>query len=177
MSVSELQSMLESMGIEMNIEFVDILVKSASSDGNLCLDETEFMNWVYKIQSIREDLCRKTDDKDAPEAEFDEEEDMKNDLRAAFWLVLRILYYGNSLLKSVSSRVFDKDGNGYISLDELKSAMEIMDESITEEQLTEIFRMADSDRDGKICYEGATGIHLIDKKIILLNIPFYFQIS
>lgn len=50
--------------------------------------------------------------------------------------------------------MFDKDGNGYISLDELKSAMEIMDESITDQQLTEIFRMADSDRDGKICYEG-----------------------
>lgn len=29
-----------------------------------------------------------------------------------------------------------------------------MDETITEEQLTEIFRMADSDRDGKICYDG-----------------------
>lgn len=51
-------------------------------------------------------------------------------------------------------RVFDKDGNGYISQDELRSAMEIMDESITEEQLNEIFKMADTDRDGKICYEG-----------------------
>lgn len=56
--------------------------------------------------------------------------------------------------------MFDKDGNGYISLDELKSAMEIMDESITDQQLTEIFRMADSDRDGKICYEGKDAIRL-----------------
>lgn len=83
MSVSELQAMLESMGIEMNIEFIDILVKEASG-GNLCLDETEFMNWVYKIQSIREDLSKKKADQ-TPDAEFDEEEDLHNDLRAAFW--------------------------------------------------------------------------------------------
>lgn len=34
--------------------------------------------------------------------------------------------------------------------------MEIMDESITEEQLSDLFKMADTDRDGKICYEGKT---------------------
>lgn len=32
--------------------------------------------------------------------------------------------------------------------------MEIIDETITEDQLTEIFKMADVDRDGKINYEG-----------------------
>lgn len=58
------------------------------------------------------------------------------------------------LILNIISRVFDKDGNGFISLEELKSAMEIIDESITEEQLTDIFKMADTDRDGKICYEG-----------------------
>lgn len=82
MSVSELQAMLENMGIIMNLEFIDILVKEASGSGNLCLDETEFMNWVYKIQTIREELSRK---KDEAQPEFDEEEDLKNDLRAAFW--------------------------------------------------------------------------------------------
>lgn len=152
MSVSELQAMLESMGIEMNIEFIDILVKEASG-GNLCLDETEFMNWVYKIQSIREDLSKKKADQ-TPDAEFDEEEDLHNDLRAAFWWVNSGIFGEFVVLNGLFHRVFDKDGNGYISLDELKSAMEIMDESITDEQLTEIFRMADSDRDGKICYQG-----------------------
>lgn len=134
MSVSELSSMLQEMGIEMNLEFIDILVKEASG-GNLCLDETEFMNWVYKIQTIREDQAKKSGEEGTSSSkELDEEEEVKNDFRAAFW-------------------VFDKDGNGYISQDELRSAMEIMDESITEEQLNEIFKMADTDRDGKICYE------------------------
>lgn len=32
--------------------------------------------------------------------------------------------------------------------------MEIIDESITEQQLTDLFKLADLDRDGKICYEG-----------------------
>lgn len=50
--------------------------------------------------------------------------------------------------------VFDKDSNGYITKDELQSAMEIIDEKISEEQLNEIYRMADVDKDGKICYEG-----------------------
>lgn len=78
--------MLESMGIEMNIEFIDILVKEASDSGNLCLDETEFMNWVFKIQSIREDLSKKKDEKAAAaDAELEEEEELYNDLRAAFW--------------------------------------------------------------------------------------------
>lgn len=83
MSVSELQAMLENMGIPLTWEFTDILVKSASNSGNLCLDETEFMNWVYKIQTIREDLCKKN--KTDPITPEEEDEDLKNDLRAAFW--------------------------------------------------------------------------------------------
>lgn len=78
----------------------------------------------------------------------------------------------------INSRVFDKDGNGYISLEELKSAMEIMDETITEEQLAEIFKMADSDRDGKICYEGGnnTNYNLISLRF-LIDFLRCFQIS
>lgn len=86
MSVSELQAMLEHMGIEMNIEFIDLLVKEASGSGNLCLDETEFMNWVYKIQTIREDFSNKKDkEKAAKETKEEEYDELQNDLKAAFW--------------------------------------------------------------------------------------------
>lgn len=71
--------------------------------------------------------------------------------------------------------MFDKDGNGYISLDELKSAMEIMDESITDQQLTEIFRMADSDRDGKICYEGKDPHWIVLAGLIYLCLIISFR--
>lgn len=84
MSVSELQGMLENMGILLTWEFTDMLVKSASKSGNLCLDETEFMNWVYKIQMVREDVS-KNKDKTEPITPEEEDEDLKNDLRAAFW--------------------------------------------------------------------------------------------
>ncbi|OTF76059.1 Calmodulin-like protein, partial [Euroglyphus maynei] len=49
--------------------------------------------------------------------------------------------------------VFDKDKNGYITRDELKSAMLMMDETITEKDLDELLKSIDHDRDGKINYE------------------------
>lgn len=54
----------------------------------------------------------------------------------------------------VSCRVFDRDGNGYITRDELQTAMEMMQENVTETQVNEMLQLADIDRDGKINYEG-----------------------
>lgn len=63
-----------------------------------------------------------------------DEEDIEQDLRAAFL-------------------VFDKDHNGYITKDELKSAMQIMGESLTDSDIDELLRMTDLDKDGRIDYE------------------------
>lgn len=51
-------------------------------------------------------------------------------------------------------RVFDLDRNGYITRDELRTAMEMIGEPVTETQLTEFIDMADTDKDGRINYEG-----------------------
>lgn len=51
-------------------------------------------------------------------------------------------------------RVFDRDGNGYITRDELQTAMDMIGETVTEQQLTEMLALADLDKDGKINYEG-----------------------
>lgn len=51
-------------------------------------------------------------------------------------------------------RVFDRDGNGYITRDELQSAMEVIQENVTENQVSELLALADLDKDGKINYEG-----------------------
>lgn len=84
------------------------------------LDETEFFQWVKKIE----------------EATLgQDEDDHSKDLVAAF-------------------RVFDLDQNGFITRDELRSAMEMIGETVTENQLTEFIRIADTDKDGKINYEG-----------------------
>lgn len=51
-------------------------------------------------------------------------------------------------------RVFDRDGNGYITRDELQVAMDMIGETVNEAQLSEMLAIADLDKDGKINYEG-----------------------
>lgn len=51
-------------------------------------------------------------------------------------------------------RVFDLDNDGYITKDELRKAMDIIGEPVTENQLNEFMKMADIDKNGKIDYEG-----------------------
>ncbi|XP_042908967.1 calcium-binding protein E63-1 isoform X2 [Parasteatoda tepidariorum] len=50
-------------------------------------------------------------------------------------------------------KVFDKDGNGYISKDELKTAMDTIGEPMSEGQLDIMIKETDTDNDGKINYE------------------------
>lgn len=51
-------------------------------------------------------------------------------------------------------KVFDLNDDGYISKDELKSAMETIREPLTDQQLDELISYADIDKDGRINYEG-----------------------
>jgi len=53
-------------------------------------------------------------------------------------------------------RVFDKDSNGFITRDELKTAMELMGEQLTDEDVDAMIAMADLNKDGKIDYEEFT---------------------
>lgn len=50
-------------------------------------------------------------------------------------------------------RVFDKDSNGYISKDELKLAMEMIGEHMSDQELDSMLRATDTDNDGRINYE------------------------
>ncbi|XP_039269510.1 neo-calmodulin [Styela clava] len=50
-------------------------------------------------------------------------------------------------------RVFDKDGNGYISGAELRHVMNNLGEKLTEEEITEMIREADMDGDSQVNYE------------------------
>ncbi|CAF4628154.1 unnamed protein product, partial [Rotaria magnacalcarata] len=44
-------------------------------------------------------------------------------------------------------RVFDKDGNGYISADELRNVMTSLGEKLTDEEVNQMIREADIDGD------------------------------
>ena len=50
-------------------------------------------------------------------------------------------------------RVFDKDGNGFITPAELKQAMLGLEEDVTDEDIEEMIKEADSNGDGNVNYE------------------------
>ena len=63
------------------------------------------------------------------------EEDQEETLQAAF-------------------RTFDKDGSGRISADELRQVMHTLGETLTDEEIEDMIREADTDGDGQINYQG-----------------------
>jgi calmodulin len=50
-------------------------------------------------------------------------------------------------------RVFDKDGNGYVSPAELRHVLSNIGEKLNEDEIDEMIREADADGDGSINYE------------------------
>ena len=50
--------------------------------------------------------------------------------------------------------MFDKDGSGKISTEELKQVMASLGENLTQEELQDMINEADEDGDGEIDYQG-----------------------
>ncbi|XP_048729308.1 calmodulin-A-like isoform X2 [Ostrea edulis] len=50
-------------------------------------------------------------------------------------------------------KIFDRDGNGLIDGKELKYAMQNLGEKLTDKELADMMKEADTDKDGKIDYE------------------------
>jgi len=55
-------------------------------------------------------------------------------------------------------RVFDKDGNGSISKEELRLAITTLGEKVKEDELDELVKFADLDGDGTINYTGTATV-------------------
>jgi calmodulin len=51
-------------------------------------------------------------------------------------------------------RVFDKDGDGFISYPELKIVLKILGEKLTDEEINSMVKEADLNNDGRISYDG-----------------------
>ena len=50
--------------------------------------------------------------------------------------------------------MFDKDNNGYISAAELRHVMTNLGEKLTDEEVEEMIKEADTDGDGQVNYDG-----------------------
>ena len=58
-------------------------------------------------------------------------------------------------------KVFDKDGNGFISAAELRHIMTNLGEKLTDEEVDEMIREADVDGDGQINYEEFVKVSIV----------------
>ncbi|XP_060651225.1 calcium-binding protein E63-1 isoform X1 [Drosophila nasuta] len=142
-TANELQFMLKNLGINVRDEIIHDLIREASHSGNGLINEAEFLQWVGRIQALRDDQQQQHDSDSASTASkpVDADDDVTEDLIAAF-------------------RVFDRDGNGFITRDELQTAMEMIGEPLNEQQLEQLLAIADLDQDGRINYEEFTRLLL-----------------
>lgn len=69
-------------------------------------------------------------------------------------------------------RVFDKDGNGFISAAELRHVMTNLGEKLTDEEVDEMIREADIDGDGQVNYEGKSN-HALHYEYYLYLLFFF----
>ncbi|GIZ03031.1 calcium-binding protein E63-1 [Caerostris extrusa] len=122
-NLSEMKHMLTSLGIRIEDCVVEALIKQASEKENYFLTDDGLVSEEEFLSWMA-----------AQEEIGGQEDDLMDDLLAAF-------------------RVFDKDGNGYITRDELKMAMDLIGETVTEVQLDEMLKASDIDHDGRINYE------------------------
>ncbi|KAJ2226884.1 hypothetical protein GGF40_004243 [Coemansia sp. RSA 1286] len=97
-----------------------------------------------EVQINAEELIRAVDKDGNGEIEFEE------------FLSLMAQYYNTSSEEDElreAFKVFDKNGDGVISADELRQVMTSLGERLTSEEVSEMIREADVDGDGNINYE------------------------
>jgi calmodulin len=61
-------------------------------------------------------------------------------------------------------KIFDADGNGSITVAELNTVLDNLGERLTEEEVTEMIKEADTDGDGTVNYEGMLLVFQILRK-------------
>jgi Ca2+-binding EF-hand superfamily protein len=66
---------------------------------------------------------------------------------------------------SASFKVFDRDHNGYISLNELKKLLQDIGENVSDTELQEMVKEVDADSDGKISFEGIYSFFALTKAL------------
>ncbi len=65
-----------------------------------------------------------------------------------------------------SFKMFDLNGDGYVSFDELRTAMLTLGEPMTDEEVKELFKLCDLNKDGRIDYEGIPQSHITQRACV-----------
>ncbi|KAJ9109735.1 hypothetical protein QFC19_001965 [Naganishia cerealis] len=113
------------------------MVNEVDADGNNSIDFPEFLTM----------MARKMKDTDS-------EEEIKEAFKASLLFTPPLSHGKVDANRDCKKRkqVFDKDGDGFISAAELRHVMTNLGEKLTEEEVDEMIREADSDGDGQINY-------------------------
>lgn len=74
--------------------------------------------------------------------------------RSSFLNVLHVQNFVRYCPVVLCAQVFDRDGDGFISEDELRAVMESIGEHVTHAEVAEMIREADEDGDGRVSYSG-----------------------
>ena len=141
----------QSIGIELPEGVVDRLEQAFNSIDRKKTGSVPVNQIAELMEESREDLDGHFDEEDFAEAltrigktnedsiTFDE-----------FCQFVQELYNANIVVDAFT--FFDNNKNGYITVDELKTILKMVDSKLTDDDLGELFRLADSSRDGKIDY-------------------------
>ncbi|VDD95596.1 unnamed protein product [Enterobius vermicularis] len=128
-TTKELGTVMRSLGQNPTEAELQDMINEVDADGNGTIDFPEFLTM----------MARKMKDTDSEE-----------EIREAF----RNILFCTQIINSPNlSKVFDKDGNGFISAAELRHVMTNLGEKLTDEEVDEMIREADIDGDGQVNYE------------------------
>ena len=104
------------------------MINEVDADGNGTIDFPEFLTMMARQKTLHKRSFLNISRRKMKDTDSEEE------IREAF-------------------RVFDKDGNGFISAAELRHVMTNLGEKLTDEEVDEMIREADIDGDGQVNYE------------------------
>jgi Ca2+-binding EF-hand superfamily protein len=111
--------------------------------------QVDLINDLMEIISKKEDLFTSQDYSDA----LDRLEKGPDDTLTFDEFINFIMELNNPNSVIDAFAIFDSNKNGYISCDELKYILNIVNSELTEEELQEIFKMANIGKDGMIDYK------------------------
>ena len=141
-SLTELQlgALLRSLGLKPDQEQLESLLERADTNNNGMIEFQEFVNLVLTNpphDKVSNPIIGEDDD--------DDDDDVKR-------LPMTTMFYTEEQLRSLF-RAFDSDGNGYVSETELANSMARLGHVLSEQELAEMMKEANTDGDCPITYE------------------------